>query len=81
MRLIGMFVMTISVTAVLSGQTPRAAFTMRLMLRALLEERFGLKVHNEQQDLPIYVLTLSKDGELGPGLRRVSVSDLRIVRT
>jgi uncharacterized protein (TIGR03435 family) len=43
----------------------------REMLRALLRERFGLAVHPESRDLPIYVLRLvHADGSLGPHLRR-----------
>jgi uncharacterized protein (TIGR03435 family) len=34
----------------------------RLMLQALLVGRFGLKVHHEARDLPIYVLTVAKGG-------------------
>jgi uncharacterized protein (TIGR03435 family) len=32
------------------------------MLRALLESRFRLKVHREMQDVPAYLLTVSKTG-------------------
>jgi uncharacterized protein (TIGR03435 family) len=32
------------------------------MLQALLEDRFKLKVHRETKELPIYVLTLAKNG-------------------
>jgi uncharacterized protein (TIGR03435 family) len=32
------------------------------MLRALLEERFKLKVHREVRDAPVYVLTVAKGG-------------------
>jgi bla regulator protein BlaR1 len=43
----------------------------RLMLRALLEERFKLSVHTETRDLPRYALVLARtDGKLGPQLRR-----------
>ena len=44
---------------------------VRLMLRALLQERFQLAVHSETRDLPAYALTLAnRDGRLGKGLRR-----------
>jgi uncharacterized protein (TIGR03435 family) len=33
-----------------------------LMLQALLAERFGLKVHKESKDLPIYSLVVGKNG-------------------
>jgi uncharacterized protein (TIGR03435 family) len=43
----------------------------QLMLRALLEERFGLAVHKETRELPVYALVLARsDGRLGPDLRR-----------
>jgi uncharacterized protein (TIGR03435 family) len=40
---------------------------MDLMLRALLEQRFQLKVHWETKDLPVYELTLAKAGKLRRG--------------
>jgi bla regulator protein blaR1 len=43
----------------------------RLMLRALLDERFHVAAHTETRELPIYVLALARsDGRLGAGLRR-----------
>ena len=35
---------------------------LRLMLQALLAERFGLKAHTEQKDMQVYGLTLAKGG-------------------
>ena len=35
---------------------------LRLMLRALLGERFGLKAHPEQKEMQVYGLTLAKGG-------------------
>jgi uncharacterized protein (TIGR03435 family) len=44
---------------------------MRLMLRALLVERYQLKVHQETRQGPIYELVLAKsNGRFGPQLRR-----------
>jgi uncharacterized protein (TIGR03435 family) len=40
----------------------------RLMMRSLLEERFGLKVHFETQTVPTWAMTLIKPGKLGPKL-------------
>jgi uncharacterized protein (TIGR03435 family) len=34
----------------------------QLMLQALLADRFGLKIHHEAKDLPIYELTIAKGG-------------------
>jgi uncharacterized protein (TIGR03435 family) len=43
---------------------------MRVMLRALLVERFRLSVHTDTRELPLYALVLARtDGQLGPHLR------------
>jgi len=42
---------------------------MRLMVRDMLIERFGLKVHYETKDVSVYAVELIKPGVLGPGLR------------
>ncbi len=36
--------------------------TLRIMLRALLEERFGLKTHSEDRPVTVYALTAPKSG-------------------
>ncbi len=42
----------------------------QLMLRTLLEERFGLAVHKETKQRPVYALVLARsDGRLGPEMR------------
>ena len=42
------------------------------MMRNLLAERFGLKVHRERRPMPVLDLTLARsDGSLGPKLQRV----------
>lgn len=42
---------------------------LQLMIRALLEDRFKLKVHREPREVPIYTLVLARpDGPLGSGL-------------
>jgi uncharacterized protein (TIGR03435 family) len=47
---------------------------LQLMLRALLAERFNLKMHPERRELPIYALVLARsDGKLGPQLRPAAV--------
>lgn len=43
---------------------------MRLMMQALLKERFGLAVHYETQDTPVLELSLVKPGSMGPKLHR-----------
>jgi uncharacterized protein (TIGR03435 family) len=44
---------------------------IRLMLQALLADRFGLVVRRETRELPVYALTMARtDGRLGPQLRR-----------
>ena len=42
---------------------------MRLMMQALLEDRFKLAMHRETRQLPVYALVVDKDGKLGPGLQ------------
>ena len=43
----------------------------RLMLRQLLADRFGVKVHFEPRENTVYVMTRARaDGALGPGLQR-----------
>jgi bla regulator protein blaR1 len=42
---------------------------MRLMMQALLADRFKLAVHFETNEAPVFVLTLAKPGKLGPNLR------------
>lgn len=40
---------------------------MRLMMRALLEERLNLRAHVETQEQPIWELVVARaDGQLGP---------------
>jgi uncharacterized protein (TIGR03435 family) len=39
-----------------------------LMLRSLLADRFGLAVHHETRQGPVYALVLTKAGKMGPGL-------------
>jgi uncharacterized protein (TIGR03435 family) len=41
---------------------------MNLMLQALLEDRFGLRVHRESRDLPLYVLAFTTS-DRRPGVR------------
>jgi uncharacterized protein (TIGR03435 family) len=40
----------------------------RLMMQALLAERFGLKLHFEQKELPVLAMLLVKPGKPGPRL-------------
>jgi uncharacterized protein (TIGR03435 family) len=40
----------------------------RLMMQALLAERFGLKLHFEQRELPVLAMVLVKPGKPGPRL-------------
>jgi uncharacterized protein (TIGR03435 family) len=44
---------------------------VRLMVRSMLEDRFGLTVHWERRDMRVYSLELARnDGRLGPYLQR-----------
>jgi uncharacterized protein (TIGR03435 family) len=40
----------------------------RAMLRTLLEDRFKLRVHREMRQMPVYALTVTRAGRLGPKL-------------
>jgi uncharacterized protein (TIGR03435 family) len=47
---------------------------MLLMARALLAERFRLRVHHETRELPIYALVVSRaDGKMGAAFRRSDI--------
>ena len=49
---------------------------MRLLVRALLAQRFNLKAHNETRELPVYVLErVRPNGPLGPALRVTQTSE------
>jgi uncharacterized protein (TIGR03435 family) len=41
----------------------------RLMLQRLLADRFNLRARREKRTLPIYALTVAREGSLGPELR------------
>jgi uncharacterized protein (TIGR03435 family) len=44
---------------------------IRQMLQLLLRDRFGLALHQESREMPIYVVRMARtDGSLGPNLRR-----------
>ena len=60
------------INAVALGSPTRAEFTR--MLRALITERFKLRVRREQRELPVVALVLARDdGRLGSKLTRVQV--------
>jgi uncharacterized protein (TIGR03435 family) len=42
----------------------------RLMMQALLADRFKLAIHYETKQLPVYALVLDKPGKLGPQLQK-----------
>ena len=42
---------------------------LRLMMQALLVERFKLMIHFETQQLPVFAMVLDKPGKLGPKLQ------------
>ena len=49
------------------SQEPATHLQFHAMLRTLLEDRFGLKIHREESESDIYALVLDRsDGKLGP---------------
>jgi uncharacterized protein (TIGR03435 family) len=45
------------------------------MVRTLLADRFKLRAHIEQREMPVYLLAVARaDGRLGPGIRRTSAN-------
>ncbi len=60
------------------GNPPMSAFRdqARLMLRAVLADRFKLTLHHETRELPIYTLVIvRRDGKVGPQLRQSDAAD------
>ena len=51
---------------------------LRMMVRAMLEDRFQLKVHYDTRQLPVYRMVLADGGKLGSQLRRTE-ADCAIV--
>lgn len=43
---------------------------MRMMMRSLLRDRFGLKFHYETREVPVLAFVLAKPGKTGPQLRK-----------
>lgn len=63
-----------AIEAKATGTPSRAE--MRLLVRALLAQRFNLKAHNETRELPVYVLErVRPSGALGPALRATPASE------
>ncbi len=56
------------IQATLPDDVPQSQ--QRLILRDFLVERFKLKARLEMRDVPSYALTIAREGELGPQLRR-----------
>ena len=53
------------------GRYPGVPPAVTLMMRTLLQERFGLRTHVEERPLDVIAITLlNVDGQLGPKLRR-----------
>jgi hypothetical protein len=50
------------VQATTAGDKPPATDQLQLMVQALLADRFHLRLHREMKDLPVYVLTVAKNG-------------------
>jgi uncharacterized protein (TIGR03435 family) len=49
---------------------------IRLMLQALLKERFKLAAHTDTRELPVYTLVIARaDGRLGPKIRAAAIGE------
>jgi uncharacterized protein (TIGR03435 family) len=60
----------------IEAKPDRPSHDWKLVLQALLPDRFELAFHRETKELPIYVLMLArKDGKLGPGIRESNDGD------
>ena len=59
----------------IQGKPPDGAEpgSTRAMLRTLLTDRFKLRVHREKRELPVYALTVAREGRFGPAFRASSV--------
>jgi len=52
----------------------------QLMLQRLLAERFGLVVHTEAREMPVYALTVARrDGQLGPRIKPAATDCLALM--
>ena len=58
------------ITATAPPTSEPASEDLLAMLKSLLADRFRLVTHTEFQPRSVYALTVAKEGELGPGLRR-----------
>lgn len=47
---------------------------MRAMMQSLLAERFKLKTHYQDREVPVFAMVLAKNGETGPALQRHAAS-------
>jgi len=62
------------VTATYASDSKMTERDLRMMVRDLLQDRFGLRVHEETRQLPSFSLVVArKDGRLGPALARSEV--------
>ena len=56
-----------------AGNEAATVAELNEMLKSLLADRFGLRVHVETRQATVHMLTLARaDGRLGPGLKRTS---------
>ena len=50
------------------------AAEMTEMVRSMLADRFGLSVHRDERELPVYVMRVARsDGRLGPQMRPLTI--------
>lgn len=59
---------------IVAGPSGRRPELVPTILKAVLEERFKLKVHSEQREMPVYALRLARaDGRLGPQIKPTTI--------
>ncbi len=52
------------------ASAPARGPAMRTLMQQMLQDRFALKAHFETRQLPVYNLTLAREGQLGPNIKR-----------
>jgi uncharacterized protein (TIGR03435 family) len=67
-----------SVNAV--AESALSASQMQSFMRALLKDRFGLRLHTEQREMPVFTLMLTHPGQLGPKIKASAIDCTQFFR-